>query len=396
MDNRILTRISDAELERRWTALRREMAARNIEALVVQSSNDWMGGYVKWLTDIPATNGYPRSVVLHRDEPMTVVGMGPLGARQDFSGHDPIQRGTGLWLGSPAFLSVCYTHHDEGKLVAADLLRRGYRRIGLVGAGGMAHGFVATIQTALDGKLEILDATDWVDAIKTIKSPEEQKLLRASAELQDKVFARVLSEIRPGMRDIDVTALAQYTGQILGSEQGIFLGGSAPTGQRANFLSRYMQGRTLEKGDHLTLLIEVNGPGGFFTEIARTVVLGRVSNELREGFAAMREAQEHTLSLLQPGAACAAIAASHNDYMRAHGLPIERRLYAHSQGYDMVERPLIRHDETMTLAAGTCLAVHPGYETETMFAVICDNYIVSEAGAGACLHKTEKKIFELE
>ena len=52
--------------------------------------------------------------------------------------------------------------------------------------------------------------------------------------------------------------------------------------------------------------------------------------------------------------------------MRGRGLPPELRLYAHGQGYDMVERPLIRDDETMPLEAGMCLAVHPGYETESL------------------------------
>jgi len=71
------------------------------------------------------------------------------------------------------------------------------------------------------------------------------------------------------------------------------------------------------------------------------------------------------------------------------------RLYAHSQGYDMVERPLIRRDETMTIAAGMYFTVHPGYETDSIFAVICDNYIVGPNGPGQCLHRTEKKLFEI-
>jgi hypothetical protein len=61
----------------------------------------------------------------------------------------------------------------------------------------------------------------------------------------------------------------------------------------------------------------------------------------------------------------------------------------------MVERPLIRRDETMAIAAGMNLAVHPGYETDAIFAVICDNYLIGPEGPGACLHRTEKKIFEI-
>jgi len=77
------------------------------------------------------------------------------------------------------------------------------------------------------------------------------------------------------------------------------------------------------------------------------------------------------------------------------GLPAETRLYAHGQGVEMVERPLIRHDEPMPLAADMCLAVHPGYDDGEVFAVICDNYLVTDDGVSACLHQTDKKIFEL-
>jgi hypothetical protein len=42
----------------------------------------------------------------------------------------------------------------------------------------------------------------------------------------------------------------------------------------------------------------------------------------------------------------------------------------------MVERPLIPQDDDMTLKQGICLAVPPGYETPSLFAVICDNCLI--------------------
>jgi Xaa-Pro aminopeptidase len=92
---------------------------------------------------------------------------------------------------------------------------------------------------------------------------------------------------------------------------------------------------------------------------------------------------------------CRDIAAAHDDWMRRRGLPPELRLYCHGQGYDLVERPLVRADETMSLAENMSLAVHPGYETGAVWAVICDNYLVEANGPGECLHRTEKKVFEL-
>ena len=167
---------------------------------------------------------------------------------------------------------------------------------------------------------------------------------------------------------------------LLGSEQGIFLGSSAPVGQPARFAPRHFQGRTLQKGDHLVLLIENNGPGGYYAEIARTLVLGKASNELTDGFVAMKEAQDYTLSLMKPGASCADIAKAHDDYMKQRGFELEIRLYAHSQGYDMVERPMMRADETMPIEENMNFAVHPGYNTSTMWMTICDNYMVEANG----------------
>src|SRR5205814_2775984 len=131
-----------------------------------------------------------------------------------------------------------------------------------------------------------------------------------------------------------------------------------------------------------------------FAEIARTLVLGKASNELIDGFEAMKEAQTYTLSLMKPGAPCRDIAIAHDQYMKARGLPPELRLYAHSQGYDMVERPLIRADESMAIAANMNFAVHPACDSGTMWTTICDNYMVEADGVGECLHQTEKKVFE--
>lgn len=389
-------RVSIAELNRRWTAVRRAMAERGIDALVVRNDNDWLGGYVRWFSDVPANNAYPRSIIFHRADLMTVVDIGPFEGRHLLDGSDDYHRGVGELLTTPAFASVAYTHGYDARLVVESLRRRGYARVGFVGPDAQPKGFITTIGEALAGKTVIVDATEFVDAIKAVKSPEEIALIRTTAAMQDAVFAKILDIVRPGLRDVDIAAAAWREAQLMGSEQGIILGASAPLGMPSRFVGRNRQGRRMAAGDHISLLIEINGAGGFYTEIARTIVLGRASAELSEGFAAMRELQEATLARMRPGVACADIAAAHDAAMAARGMPPERRLYSHSQGYDMVEQPLIRRDEPAKLAAGTCLSVHPGYETPTLFAVICDNYVIGPDGPGECLHRTEKKVFEIE
>jgi Xaa-Pro aminopeptidase len=394
MKERLLNPISDAELDRRWTAVRKAMADHGVDALIVQSNNDWLGGHVKWLTDHPATNGYPKTVVFHANDWMTVIDMGPRGGRRKLGGNDEVHRGVGEILTTPAFTSVAYTDEYQAELVVSDIRRLNYNAVGVAGGGALPHKFMTRIAREL-APVPLVDMTEAIDWLKAIKSPEEIAAIRKAAHMQDEIFARLLAKVKPGMRDTDITALAQYEGRLLGSEQGLFLGTSAPLGIRAGFADRYQQGRTLKPGEHFTILIENNGPGGFYTELARTMVFGKATQQLLDGFAAMEAAQDHTLSLIKPGASCRDIAAAHDEYMRSRNFPPELRLYCHGQGYDLVERPLVRADETMTLAENMNLAVHPGYETDALFAVVCDNYIVEANGPSECLHRTEKKVFEL-
>ena len=152
MDERLLNPVSTAELERRWAAARKGMAERKIDALVMQNNNDWLGGYVRWFTDPPLSNGYPRSVIFPASDPMTVVDMGAEGARRKINGSDEVNRGVGEVIFTPAFTSVAYTDEYQAELVADELKRRGYRIIGWVGSGAMPHEFVARIERELDGK----------------------------------------------------------------------------------------------------------------------------------------------------------------------------------------------------------------------------------------------------
>ena len=93
LSERLNTPISDAELDRRWRAVRAAMEKEKIDVLLMQNNNDHMGGYVRWFTDMPATNGYPNTVVFPRDDEMTVVCQGPFGGeRRPIRAGDTLKR----------------------------------------------------------------------------------------------------------------------------------------------------------------------------------------------------------------------------------------------------------------------------------------------------------------
>ena len=242
-------------------------------------------------------------------------------------------------------------------------------------------------------KARYVDASDMVDRIKAIKSEEEIALMRQTALMQDGAMQAVFDAIRPGMTDLQAAAVAEHYGHSHGSEQGLFLCASGPMGSAAFFGNRHLQNRVIQKGDSFTLLVENSGAGGYYTELGRTCVLGKASQEMKDEFAFTVEAQKFTLSLLKPGASCKDAFETYNEYMRAHGKPEEKRLHCHGQGYDMVERPLLRADETMPLAKNMVLSAHPSYTLSGTYAWVCDAFLIGDTGFVKKLHRLPRQIF---
>jgi len=387
---RLMTGVSLAELERRWNAVREMMRASEIDYLVMRADEEFLGGYVRWFTDIPARNSYPVTVIFPVDAEMTRIACG---ASPPSSGPLPewAARGIKRNIGAPFFTSLHYTFSYDADLAVEVLAEKKMATIGLVGKSNIPINFFEYLSKHLPGS-KFVDSTDLVDQIKAVKSPEEIKLIKQTAELQDNTLKKVTSAIRPGRRDFEVFAEAQYAATMQGSTQGIILVGSGSAGTPVRHRHRHFQNRLMREGDQCSVLIEVNGPGGFYTEIERIFSIGEPSQELQDAYGVALEAQKVTLNLLNQGAAPKDIWDMNNEFLEKKSYFPEKRLYAHGQGYDLVERPAIRYDETMKIRAGMNLTVHPSAANDSVWAGITDNYLVTENGVSACLHRTPKKI----
>jgi Xaa-Pro aminopeptidase len=395
LSERLNTPISDSELERRWKAVRAAMAEAKIDVLVMQNNNDHMGGYVKYFTDIPAGNGYPNTVVFPRDDRMTLVAQGPFDGAQDLPPKgDGMRRGIKQLLTTPSYASAYYTAEYDAELAAKALAPFTKATIGLVCTYQMGLATGEHLRRTFSNA-HFVDATEMVDRIKCIKSPEELELIRQTALMQDGAMKAAFDAIKPGMRDREVAATAQFFSQRHGSEQGIYLCASAPLGTPCKFGHRHTQNRVIREGDYVALLVEDNGPGGFYTELGRTAVVGKAPQHMKDELAFTLEARRFTLDQLKPGTPSAEIWTNYNGFMRKNGRPEEARLYCHGQGYDLVERPLVRRDEPMQIQKDMNIVVHPTYIQNGMLSWICDNYVIGSNGPGDRLHQFPETIVEV-
>ncbi len=180
---------------------------------------------------------------------------------------------------------------------------------------------------------------------------------------------------------------------MLGSEQGFILIGSAPAGKPTPFNHIHAMNRELQEGDQIAILIEVNDATGYYTHLLRSFCIGSIPEDLEIQFILAKEAQQLNLNMVKPGVDPLDMLEATNEFLRTRGYPEETRLYAHGQGYDLLERPSFQPGETMKLAAGMNIAIHPGVVSSKASGLICDNYILTEKGVSECLHKTLKQIF---
>ena len=200
MSERLNKPISAAEMERRWGAVRSAMEAEAIDVLLMQNNNDHMGGYTKYFTDMPATNGYPHTIIFPRDDHMTKISQGPfrLDLEPDPNGSDGISRGIKRVMTTPSYASAPYTRTYDPELACKALEPYKDRTIGLVGTYQMSSAMVDYVKEQYPNA-SYLEASDLVDRIKVIKSEEEIEFIKGTAAQQDVAMQAVIDQIKPGM-----------------------------------------------------------------------------------------------------------------------------------------------------------------------------------------------------
>ncbi len=187
-----------ADLGRRAQAPPRRRSAprcqtRRVDALLMQNNNDWLGGYVKWFTDLPAVNGYPRSIIFHAADPMTVVEMGYRRAADDRWGRSPVHRGVerddlhaGLHLGRLYGRLPRRPHHRGAQAPHATapsgLARR--RRLRTASCRRSSRSSPAPPRSSTP-------PSSWTTSRRS-RATRKSFSIRTAAEMQDEIFSRLL------------------------------------------------------------------------------------------------------------------------------------------------------------------------------------------------------------
>lgn len=386
---RIRFPMSDREMQRRWTTIQGAMEKQGIDVLIAQNADQYLGGYFRYFTDIPTEQAYPMSVLFPAKGKMTTI--------TSASPTNPLPpvwaaRGVETRLGAPYFRTFHYTDLYDAKLMEAFIKDNGCKVVGWV-APSLLNSKLVNYLTDTCEDVEFVDATDMVDEIKAVKSPDEIEAIKRTVKLHDDGVALLREILRPGMYEYEVRAEVNKFLINQGSEENLCMCGSAKGGTRTPKLHSFYQNRKIEDGDDLLFMIEANGGGGYYAEIVRTFCIGHEpSKELQEAWKISCDVQDYTVDMIKPGADCAEILVKVNEKLASYGLPPETRLFAHGQGYDLVERPAFFKGETMKVKENMFFAVHPEVVMEKAMGNACDQYLVTKDGA-VRVQTTPREIF---
>ena len=301
---------STDEFAARLVRLQAEMAARNLDAMLLfaQESMYWLTGY--------DTFGFCffQSLLVRADGRLALL---TRSADLRQAQHTSILTDIRIWTdrkdATPA----------EQLLVMArdvDLLKG---RIGVeFDSYGLTHASGRKLEAAFAGAYELVDASQIVTRLRSVKSPAEIAFVREAARLSDAADAAGIAAICAGADEGDILA-AQHN--------AIFsAGGDYPANEfiigsgRDALLCRYKAGRRkLDARDQVTL--EFAGVyRHYHAALMRTITVGDVSPRHSELYTAAHEALLACEAEIRPGRTAGDVFAAHARVMDAHGLENHR------------------------------------------------------------------------
>ena len=381
--------ISDKEMQRRWQAVRQEMKKRKVDFLVMQNSHSIMHGCVRWFTDLKVGDGYPVSVLFPVDGELTVITHGPREQQPLGPIFGQPVRGIKKHITVPVVLSLSYGRTMEADHLIAEMSGKKNPTVGLVGMPYMS----SSMYKQLTGKMNSAKFEDWtdiMDSIRVIKSEEEIGFVRNTCLLEDALWEYALTQIKPGASNFSVRRNVIRKSMDMGVEVYNIGIGSAPAGKPARMVP---DDRVLQDGDQIVMLLETDGPGGFWGELSRTACIGKMPQQLQEQFDISCQAQKISAEMLTPRTPAAEIMKASNNFLISKGYPGESRIFAHGQGYDMVEVPCLDTLDPMIIKANMFVAVHPEAKSDKAHGWVCDGFLVKNSGPAERLHTTPQKIF---
>lgn len=230
------------------------------------------------------------------------------------------------------------------------------------------------------GQFNTVDASEFFAAARICKDAAELDCMRQAVAIVETALEKVLPEIRPGRKEVEIAARLEMVMRELGSE-GTPFGTIVASGYRGALPHGRASDKTIEAGE-LVILDFGAVYKGYVADITRTVAVGRVSEELRRAYQVVYDAQHRAREGVGPGRTAGEIDALARDYITEAGYgPYFTHRTGHGLGLDAHEEPYIMKGSKLRLLPGMTFTVEPGIYLPGKGGIrIEDDVVVTERG----------------
>ena len=226
------------------------------------------------------------------------------------------------------------------------------------------------------------------------KSGEELKNLQRAADIVDKVFYELLSEGLEGRTEREVAnrivnLIYKNGGHGISFEPIV---ASGPNGANPH----HMPGeRMIEKGDVVILDYGAKYEG-YCSDITRTVVIGKATEEMKKVYNIVKEAQESAFNASRKGVRAKEIDLAAREVISSYGYGAYfTHRTGHGLGLDVHEPPFITSVNKELVDEGMVFTIEPGIYLPGKFGIRIEDDVAIVDGKGVRLTRASREFMEV-
>ncbi|MGB9792231.1 MAG: M24 family metallopeptidase [Thermacetogeniaceae bacterium] len=216
--------------------------------------------------------------------------------------------------------------------------------------------------------------------LRMIKEQDEIEMLRIAAKIAEKGMIKALESLREGIKEYEVSAIAQDVMMREGAE-GLSFEPFVMSGENAWLPQRFSSEKELKKGE-LALFDMGCIYKGYCSDLTRTFSLGGLSDEQKHLFRVACEAQQRAIEAVKPGVLAEEIDRAARGYIEEKGYGrYFPHLTGHGVGLSIHEMPIVDVGSKTVLEPGMVVTIEPGIYLEGVGAArVEDMVLVTESG----------------
>jgi Xaa-Pro aminopeptidase len=285
---------------------------------------------------------------------------------------------------------------QEGSLAASvgQFLRS--TRLAKVGfdASHVTVGQLSALRKAAGRRTKWVATAGQVERLRQHKEAGEIELMRKAAVVADKVMARALKLLKPGVRESEVAAEIEFQMRQLGASGPAFETIVA-FGERSAYPHARATGKRLRKNELVVLDLGAI-LAHYCSDITRTVVVGRASRQVRQWHLAVQSAQAAAIAAVKAGAACGEVDAAARKVLAGCRLD---RYFVHSTGHGLGlqvhEGPRVARGQKQVLEPGNVVTIEPGVYVPGVGGIRIEDDVAVYAGKTEILTRTPRDLIEI-